>query len=210
VKLIAIMEICMHSRRSSLIVLVTVVGVAACASSGGRLVQSWKDPALKKLDFDRVVAVAISEDGPTRRLAESEMARIIGPDAVVASQVIPENERGDVEKVRERLTAEGFDGAITMRLVDAETEVRHEQDPLPTAYYTFWGYYGFVTIAERGPSTLAVDSKLQIEVNIYSLKDAKLLWSGTTETMQPRLLETLVADVADVVSRRLKREGLIE
>ena len=199
----------MQLRRLSMIVLVSAVAIAACASSGGRLVQSWKDPSVKKLDFERVVAIALIEDGPTRRLAESEMARIIGPDAVPGSQVIPENELRDVEKVKTRLKGEGFDGAITIRLADAETEVRHEQDPLPTAYYTIWGYYGFVWVAERGPSYMTVDSKLQIEVNIYSLESEKLLWSGTTEVMQPRLLETLVKDVADVVQKRLQREGLI-
>jgi hypothetical protein len=56
---------------------------------------------------------------------------------------------------------------------------------------------------------MTLDSKLQIEVNIYSLESEKLLWSGTTETMQPRLMETLVKDVADLISKRLKREGLI-
>jgi hypothetical protein len=189
-------------------VLVTTLLTAACASSG-RLVQSWKDPSVKTLDFERVVAIALVEDGPTRRLAESEMARIIGPDAVPGSQVIPEEELRDVDKVKARLKSEGFDGAITMRLVNAETEIRDEQDPLPTSYYTIWGYYGFVSIAERGPAYTTLDSKLQIEVNIYSLESEKLLWSGTTETLQPRLLETLVKDVADVVSKRLKREGLI-
>jgi hypothetical protein len=149
------------------------------------------------------------EDGPTRRLAEGEMARIIGPDAVPGSQIIPAEELRDIDKVKARLKDGGFDGAITMRLVDAETEIRDEQDPLPTAYYTIWGYYGFVSIAERGPAFMTLDSKLQIEVNIYSLESEKLLWSGTTETMQPRLMETLVKDVADLISKRLKREGLI-
>ncbi len=198
----------MHSPRLLPLVLTTAIAIAACASSG-RLVHTWKDPATTKLAFDRVVALAITEDGPTRRLAESEMVRIIGPDAVAASQVVPEADLRDVDKVRARLTAEGFDGAITMRLVDAQTDVRREQDPLPTSYFTIWGYYGFVTVAERGPSYVTADSKLQIEVNIYSLKADKLLWSGTTETLQPRLIETLVKDVADLVSRRLKSERLI-
>ncbi|HSC05899.1 MAG TPA: hypothetical protein VLD59_03645 [Steroidobacteraceae bacterium] len=202
----------MRSSRPALTVLVTVfvtmVALAACASSG-RLLQSWKDPSVKKLDFEKVVAIALVEDGPTRRLAESEMARIIGPDAVPGSQVLPAEELRDIDKVKSRLKEGGFDGAITMRLVDAETEIRDEQDPLPTAYYTIWGYYGFVSIAERGPAYMTLDSKLQIEVNIYSLDSEKLLWSGTTETMQPRLMETLVKDVADLVSKRLKREGLL-
>lgn len=137
------------------------------------------------------------------------MVRIIGPEAVAASQVIPDAELRDVDKTRARLTSEGFDGAITMRLVDAKTNVRREQDPLPTAYYSVWSYYGFVTVADRGPSYATADSMLQVEVNIYSLKDGKLLWSGTSETMQPRLVETLVKDVAELVSRRLESEGLI-
>jgi hypothetical protein len=200
----------MRLYRLSALMLVSVIAIAACASSGGgRMVHSWKEPSVKKLDFERVVTIALIEDGPTRRLAESEMARIIGPEAVPGFQVIPENEMRDVEKVKSRLKAEGFDGAVTVRLTDAEVEVRDEQDPLPTAYYTIWGYYGFVWIAERGPAYMTLDSKLLIETNIYSLASEKLLWSGTTQNLQPRLMETLIKDVADVVSKRLKREGLI-
>lgn len=134
---------------------------------------------------------------------------IIGPEAVPASQLVSEGELRDIDKVRARLTAEGFDGAITMRLVDATTDVRVAGDPVPTAYYDVWSYYGFVTIAEKGPTYLAADSKLQIETNIYSLTDGKLLWSGTSETMQPKLVETVVKEVAELVQRRLRSEGLI-
>ncbi len=97
--------------------------VAVLSTSAGcitnRLVHSWTDPSVKKLEFNRIVAVAMSSDGPLRRLAESEMVQIIGPKAVAASQVLKEDEMDDVDKVRARLIAEGFDGAITMRLVDA-------------------------------------------------------------------------------------------
>src|SRR5687767_10711053 len=103
--------------------LVAVVSTSAgCAAN--RLVHSWTEPSVRKLEFDRIVAVAMTSDGPLRRLAESEMVRIIGPKAVASSQVLKEDEVGDVDKVRARLAAEGFDGAITMRLVDAATQVR--------------------------------------------------------------------------------------
>ena len=189
-----------------------VVGVlsvfAACTSN--RLVHSWTDPSVKKLEFNRVVAVALHSDGPLRRLAESEMVRIIGPKAVAASQVISDDERGDVDKVRAKLAAEGFDGAITMRLVDATTTVRTARDPVPMSYYQMWSYYGFYWIQGKGPDYVTADQTLQIEVNIYSLKDGKLLWTGISETAQPKLVETLVKEVGELVSRRLRSEGLVE
>jgi hypothetical protein len=188
-------------------ILITVV--AACSSSSNRLVSSWKDPSVKKLSFQRIVTIALTEDGPVRRAAEKEMAAIIGPKAVPSSQVIPEGDLRDTEKVRAKLTAEGFDGAITMRLVDATTKVKTTRDPVPTAYYEVWGYYRFAWVADRPPDYLTAEQKLQIECNIYSLQSGKLLWTGTSEVMQPHLVETAVQDVADLVRRRLKSEGLI-
>ncbi len=183
--------------------------VAACSSSSNRLVSSWKDPSVKKLAFQRIVTIALTEDGPTRRAAEKEMAAIIGPKAVPSSQVIPDADIRDADKVRAKLTAEGFDGAITMRLVDATTKVKSTRDPVPTAYYEVWGYYRFAWVADRPPDYLTAEQKLQIECNIYSLQTGKLLWTGTSEVMQPHLVETAVQDVADLVRRRLKSEGLI-
>lgn len=181
---------------------------AGCTTN--RLVHSWTDPSVKKLEFDRIVAVAMTTDGPLRRLAESEMVQIIGPKAVAASQVLKEDEIGDVDKARARLAAEGFDGAITMRLVDAATTVRTARDPVPVNYYQVWTYYGLYWIEGKGPDYVTVDQTLQIEVNIYSLKDGKLLWTGISETVQPKLVETLVKEVAELVRGRLRSEGLIE
>ncbi len=178
-------------------------------SSSDRLVSSWKDPAVKKLEFQRIVAVAMVSDGPTRRLAESEMVNIMGPKAVAASQVVPEADLEDADKVRLKLSAEGFDGAVTIRLVDATTKVRTARDPVPTSYYSMWGYYQFAWVADVPPDYYTADQKLQIEVNIYSLTSGKLLWSGTSEIVRPQLVETGVRNVADLVRRRLKREHLI-
>ena len=197
----------MRAQRLPMILLSALTIVAACSSN--RLLSSWKDPSVKKLNFQHVVTVAMTSDGPTRRAAENEMVRIIGPKAVASSTVVPDNEVQDAGKVRARLSSGGFDGAITMRLVDATTKVKTARDPVPTAYYEIWGYYGMAWIADRPPDYLTAEQKLQIEVNIYSLPAGKLLWTGTSETMQPHLVETAVNDVAELVRKRLKSEGLM-
>jgi hypothetical protein len=199
----------MQTRISPLWLLGMLMALGVAYSSSNKLLSSWTDPSVKKLSFERVVAVALTEDGPTRRSAEREMAAIIGPKAVPSSQVIPEADIRDADKVRAKLTAEGFDGAITLRLVDATTKVKSARDPVPTAYYEVWGYYRFAWVADRPPDYLTAEQKLQIECNIYSLQTGKLLWTGTSEVMQPHLVETAVQDVADLVRKRLKRERLI-
>jgi hypothetical protein len=199
----------MQSRIWRLLLPGMFMALAVACSSSNRLLSSWTDPSVKKLSFQRVVAIALTEDGPTRRAAEREMAQVIGPKAVPSSQIIPEADMRDADKVRAKLTAEGFDGAITLRLVDATTKVKTTRDPVPTAYYEVWGYYRFAWVADRPPDYLTAEQKLQIECNIYSLQSGKLLWTGTSEVMQPHLVETAVQDVADLVRRRLKSEGLI-
>lgn len=199
----------MRSNQLALLLTALLLSGTVCGSSG-RLLSSWKDPAVKKLDFQRIVAVAIVSDGPTRRLAEREMVNIMGPKAVAASQVIPEEDLENADRVRVKLTAEGFDGAITIRLVDATTKVRTARDPVPTSYYTIWGYYQFAWVADRPPDYYTADQKLQIEVNIYSVASGNLMWTGTSEIVRPQLVETAVKDVADLVRRRLKSERLIQ
>lgn len=193
----------------SALVLCGLTAFAAYAG-GNKLLSSWKDPSVKKLSFEHIVAVAITDNGPVRRAAENEMVYIIGPKAVPSSQVIPDSEIQDAEKVKARLESGGFDGAITMRLVDATTKVKKARDPVPTTYYQIWGYYRFAWVADRPPDYLTAEQKLQIEVNIYALPSGKLLWTGTSETMQPHLVETAVDDVAELVKKRLKRERLID
>jgi len=197
----------MRSSTAGWMLAVALLVSAGCTTD--RLVHSWTEPSVKKLEFNRVVAVAMTTDGPLRRLAESEMVRIIGPTGVASSQVLKDGEMGDVEKVRARLASEGFDGAITIRLVDVNTQIRTARDPVPVAYYQVWSYYSHYWIADRPPDYWTAEQTLQVEVNIYSLKDGKLLWTGTSETARPRLVETLVKDVAELVSRRLKSERLI-
>jgi hypothetical protein len=164
---------------------------------------------VRKLEFNRVVAVAMTNDGPTRRLAEGEMVRIIGPSGVASSALLEEGEMRDVERVRAKLASEGFDGVITVRLIDVTTEFRTARDPVPVAYYQVWSYYGLYWIADRPPDYWTAEQKIQVEVNIYSLKDGKLLWTGISESQRPRLIETAIKDVAEIVRRRLKSERLI-
>jgi hypothetical protein len=48
-----------------------------------------------------------------------------------------------------------------------------------------------------------------VETLIYSLKDDKLLWAGTSRTTNPDTLSDLVTEVADAVAKQAAKQGLI-
>jgi len=50
---------------------------------------------------------------------------------------------------------------------------------------------------------------VRVETSIYSLRQDQLLWVATTETMNPKSVDSLIEDVAKAVRRELEREKLI-
>jgi len=189
--------------------LVLAATVLAGCGSMTSLTTKYRDPDVRKLDFQKVAAMAIHNDGPQRRLAEAEMVNQMGPDAVAASKIIPEDARGDMNKVRAALTEAGVDGAVTIRLLGSRVEVKEQRDPVPTQYMKLWDYYGFTYAAVTEPTYLTEQTTLDVEVNVYSLTENKLLWSGVAHTERPTLVETVVRDVAETVTRELRRERLL-
>ena len=89
---------------------VLAIALGGCASTS--VTTKYRDPDVRRLEFEKVAAMAIHNDGPQRRLAEAEMVNRIGPDAVAASKIIPDDARGDMKKVREFYTGEDIDSLV--------------------------------------------------------------------------------------------------
>jgi hypothetical protein len=201
-------------------VTVGAVLVAACASTS--IKSSWRDPAAtaQSLRFRRIVVVALMRDSATRRVAEDELAGVInrGPrgragevQAVAGYTLLGEDDLRNVEAAKAKIRPEGFDGAITMRLVGKDQRVTYvpAAPAPPIAYGRMWGYYGGAGGALYDPGYLRTDTVVSVETNVYSVTDEKLLWSGVSETFDPRDARTLVDDVARAVAKALEKEGLL-
>ncbi len=198
----------MHVTRRLIALTALAAALAGCASSG-TVTTKYRDPDVRKIEFEKIAAMAIHNDGPQRRLAEAEMVNRMGPNAVAASKLIPDDARADMSKVRAALTQAGVDGAVTIRLLGSNVEVKEQRDPVPTQYMKLWDYYGFTYAAISEPTYLTQETTLDVEVNVYSLEENKLLWSGVAHTQRPTLVETVVRDVAESVTRELRRERLL-
>jgi hypothetical protein len=192
-------------RRSPIVLAAFCALAAACAST--KLTSTWRDPAIGPLQFRKVVGIALTADATLRRLAEDEFVRAVGATQGVAGYtLIPDDELRDRERARARLEAAGVDGAVVFRL--ASVEQRERWVP-PTTYGTMWGYWGQVGPMVYEPGYLATDQYVQVETAAYSVSDARLVWAGRSQTINPSSAEDLIDDVVRVSVEALRAEQLI-
>jgi len=63
--------------------------------------------------------------------------------------------------------------------------------------------------AEAG-TCRTIKKKYFIEINVYSLVRNKLVWSGTTSTINPSGSDELFDNVINTVNERMKKEGFLQ
>jgi len=113
------------SRVVAVALLVLGLGLG-CAST--HFVSTWTDPSLEgpvSLTGKRVATFLLSDEESTRRMVEDILAGEVtshGAEGVPGFTLMSADEALDQDWVRERLNAEGIEGAVIMRLIGRETE----------------------------------------------------------------------------------------
>ena len=180
-------------------ILAAVLG--GCAST--QVVSAWKDPALNRVPFGKVLVVFQHSDSALRHAMERTMAAEIR-NAVPAHAVFRDEEVRDMELVKSRVRQEGFDSAVIMRIVGVEREVSYVPGrvyAVPSHYHGFWGYWGYGWRSVYEPGYIRADRVVSISTNVYSVADDKLVWAGHSETFNPASLGSAVTEVVRVTSR---------
>lgn len=191
-----------------------IVLTTSCSST--QITSSWRDPdkQIHAGDWKKVLVVALLRNETNRRRAEDEMVKYLHGKGVTSYQYLgedfnPKNE----EALRNKIKDDGFDAAITMRLIDVEKEKvftpeQHYMYPMyyhnySHYYYRSWGYY-------TTPGYYTITKKFLIETVIYSISDDKIIWSGITETYDPAGVEKLTNEIARVIHKKMLEEGFVE
>jgi hypothetical protein len=76
-------------------------------------------------------------------------------------------------------------------------------------YGGYWGGYGYAAPIYYTPGYYTTDKKYLVETNVYSVDQDKLVWSGTTSSMNPSKIDTTTAEIADAVIEKMKDEGFL-
>jgi hypothetical protein len=204
--------------RSARIRIFRVVAVAAlgglAACSGTRLGDVWQDPQYGGGPLQNVAVFVLGTDAGVRRLAEDEFVRRLPMKTrgLAGYGLMPAAEQGDLDKVRARLRASGFDGAIVARLAGVEggsPRAAGGPERIPISYRTLGDYYASTYQETERAGDARPPSSVRIQTNVYAVASESLIWSGASRTFNPEATREVAGDVAKSVVEQLQKAGIL-
>jgi hypothetical protein len=198
----------------SLAVGAMALGLGACVATT-TFTSTWKAPEANAVSpvGKTVAALFITRDEGQRRQAEDILAADLtarGAHGVASYTLVPSAQPKDAEAVKAKLAAAGIQGVVTMRVVGKEQEGTYTPGySAPATYGGFGPYWGYGWGAAYDPGYLQTTTYISIETLIYSLSHDKLLWAGTSRTVNPKDLGKLVQEVAYAVAQEMTKQGFL-
>lgn len=193
----------------------------ACAST--TLSSEWKNPNYTGGPIRKLAVFVMTPDDNLRRFAEDQAVQRLpkGTVGVAGYTMFPKVSEGDKDKVRARLVQDGFDGAMVTRLVSndkTQTYVPPQTYLVPAGpsfgagpyYGSFYGYYGYAsTYAYTTPGYTMDVTTVVVETLLYKLPEDTVVWTGTTQTVNPQSKPEMVQAIVKIVETELAKEGLL-
>src|SRR5512140_2220727 len=111
--------------------LFAVLFLTACSHASTQMTDLYRDASVKRLDFQRVAAIAITRDPDIRKTAEDEMVRQLGAKGVASYTILSAEDERNAETVRTKLQSAGIDGAVTMSVLSVGDEPMDVKGQIP-------------------------------------------------------------------------------
>lgn len=201
------------------ILLLSIIGLLIACSPSTKLVNSWLDPSLTPetiKPFKKVLVIARIRDEASNRITEDKIVAKLNMPALPSYGWLSPSDTNQVA-VDKKLQENGFDGLITMRITEVDETLKYQQGS--GGYYGgYGGYYGGYYGGRAGgyygyyntPGYYSQDKTFYVETSIFSLETSKLIWSGTTTSLNPSQLEKTLDEIIYSIRADLKKKGLIK
>jgi hypothetical protein len=186
--------------------LALALALAACAET--RVSNVMTPPGVTARALSRIAVVYTGASSErTRRAAEDiVVAQVTGAEAVPGYEVLEGIDLRDRAAVRDRLAAHGFDGALIVGV----TAVRTRHISAPAEFIP--GYeerYGWMFNTEFQPWVVSRQSVFRIEARLYSVRQDRTLWVGSSRTLDPWSPGDGLEKTARAVVKRLNESALL-
>jgi len=202
--------------RTVAIVLAATLAAAPLAGAQAKFKSTWKAPGVTGLTArgQKIIGLVISEDMSLRMSTEEALARALtarGVQGVAAYRTIPAEEIRDKDRARGWFERTGATGVVIMRLVD----IASEKEPSVvvwesgTQYTSLWNYYPYAWGATFNLGPARTNVFIAVETLAFDVANARLLWAGTSESVNPAGAQALVANLVDAAAAQMRKDGLI-
>lgn len=200
----------------NLILVTYIFGMLAISScSSTKITSTWREPnkeiSLNKLN--KVLVVALFQNETSRRKAEDQMVSYFYGKGVASYNYLDKDISTKNENaIREKIKNDGFDGAVTMRLLDVDKEDVYSRGNIsmyPSYYRNFSGYYFRNWGYFSDPGYYSTAKTYTVETNVFSIKEDKIIWSGITKTTDPSGVTKMTDEIGKAVFNEMVKEGFI-
>jgi hypothetical protein len=185
---------------------------AGCSSS--KLIDSWKDETYRPAPTKNVLVIAINNNKAKRRLWEKTFVETFKDHGIKAEpsfKYYPND--SPQEKDIPDLFKNNFDRVVLIQMVSQEEKKYHV--PGSVYYEPSWGFrrwYGMGYSRMCVPGYVQKEHVTQIETTVWEpSEDGKMIWSGTTETVNPDSPQQFSKDVSfEIIPKILADKILIQ
>ena len=200
----------------NLILMTCIFGMLAISScSSTKITSTWREPnkeiSLNKLN--KVLVVALFQNETSRRKAEDQMVSYFYGKGVASYNYLDKDiSMKNENAIREKIKNDGFDGAVTMRLLDVDKEDVYSRGNIsmyPSYYRNFSGYYFRNWGYFSDPGYYSTTKTYTVETNVFSIKEDKIIWSGITKTTDPSGVTKMTDEIGKAVFDEMVKEGFI-
>jgi hypothetical protein len=195
-----------------------IAGLIALAMIGcgpsTKIVKTWQEPGatVSSNAGNKALVIAMVKDESSRRIIEDELAKRLNGTAVASYTMLSADmlKQANEAVLNEKLTEGKFTHVLMMRLADVEKETSYVPGTTTGYYGGYGGFYGYGAGMYSTPGYYTTDKNYFVETTVYTINPNKLIWTGTTKTVNPSKMEKTVNEIADAVSDEMRKEGFIK
>lgn len=205
-----------------------LVSAAACkTTTATNISQSFRNPGFEETVFQKLFVMGVGKDQEQRIAFEDAFVDALvreGGGAEASWNTLPEATLLSEEAIHAALKEGGFDGVLVTRLLSIDrnttyTPPRRYSRPRTNFYQPgiawgmgfggFYGFYGTTFTEVHKPGYFETSKTFRLETSLYTVATNDLVWTGQSETIDPKSVPDLLASMTAAVAKRLASEGLI-
>jgi hypothetical protein len=209
--------------RNALLITLFITAIVGVAILGGcgttRQTDLWADPSYNAAPMKKILVIAIRKDQLKRRMWEDAIVNEIsarvgsGTNAVASYQHFPDDVP-DTTAVRAFISEESFDGVLVVAGIIRDsltTEVPgYTSSESVTRYSERWNAYVIRYEDVYHPGYSETETTLSVRTDLLvPRQNGKLVWSVTSQSVDPSSADQFRNSVAGRVAGLLKKERLI-
>jgi hypothetical protein len=207
--------------KKTTLVLIGILTVLSCSST--RFVDSWRNKEVTLFQPRKLLVIGMTDNLTARKIFEEALKNSFishgieaheSSLAIDASFTANKKSEEEIEALKEKLLASGYDAAIITAVVGVDDKSRYGSGQYTVGYhwYRFGRYYYRFQNIYYTPEYYEAYKVYHIETSIYNLREAEdrsLVWVGTFDIVDPDRITATVRDYVDRIIKELEGEGLI-